>query len=94
MIDCLRFFIGHPGFLQNLTYQLLHVYNQNKDQIYNKIHTGNSCWEKQINFLVGVTIIPILIVSDKTIISLSHGDQVLWPVYVIIDYLDAKICQS
>ncbi len=26
--------------------------------------------------------------------SLSHGDQVLWPVYVTIGNLDAKTCQS
>ena len=26
--------------------------------------------------------------------SLSHRDQVFWPIYVIIGNLDAKICQS
>ncbi len=26
--------------------------------------------------------------------SLSHGDQILWPVYVIIDNLDAKTRRS
>ncbi len=36
------------------------------------------------------TIIPILISSDKTVISLSHVDQILWPVYIIIGNLDAK----
>lgn len=36
-------------------------------------------------------IIPILIWCDKTILSLSHGDQKLWPVYITIGNSDAKI---
>ena len=39
-------------------------------------------------------IIPILISSDKTIMSLSHRDQTLWLVYITIGNLDTKIRQS
>ena len=58
------------------------------------MYTGNWWWEKQKILFTEVTIIPILLASDKTVISLSHGDQVFWPVYIIIDYLDAKTRQS
>ena len=40
------------------------------------------------------TIIPILLSSDKTVISLSHGDQTLWPVYITIGNLDSKTWRS
>ncbi len=40
------------------------------------------------------TIIPILLASDKTVMTLSHGDHVLWPVYVTIGNLDAKMRRS
>ena len=40
------------------------------------------------------TIIPILISSDKMVISLSYKDQTLWPVYITIGNLDAKTRQS
>ena len=40
------------------------------------------------------TIIPILLSSDKTVMSLSHGDQTLWPVYITISNLDLKTRQS
>lgn len=43
------------------------------------------------NFPVRATIIPILIVSEKSIMSLNHGDQGLWPVYLTISNLDAKL---
>ena len=41
-----------------------------------------------------VTIIPILLSSDKTIISLSHRDETLWPVYITIGNLDSKTRRS
>ena len=39
-------------------------------------------------------IIPFLLSSDKTVMSLSHGDQTLWPVYITIGNLDSKIWRS
>ena len=58
------------------------------------MHTGNWWWEKQKKVPAGATIIPILLANDKTMMSLSHGDQVFWPVYITIGNLDAKICWS
>ena len=39
-------------------------------------------------------IISILLLSDKTVMSLSHWDQTLWPVYITIGNLDSKFCRS
>ncbi len=86
--------MGHPGFRENQTYQPSRIYNQNDDRVYNEMHTGNWWWEKQKELPAGATIIPILPASDKTVMSLSHGDQVLWPVYVTICNLKAKIRRS
>ena len=42
------------------------------------------------------TIIPILLSRDKIVMSLNHGDQKLWPVYITIENLDSKTwrCQT
>ncbi len=58
------------------------------------MHTGNWWWEKQKKRRVGATIIPILLASDKTVMSLNCGDQVLWPVYITTGNLEAKTCWS
>ena len=58
------------------------------------MYMGNWWWEKQKKLPAGATIIPILLPSDKTVMSLSHEDQVLWPVYVTIGNLDTKTCRS
>ncbi len=44
--------------------------------------------------LLRATIIPILLSSDKTIMSICHGDQILWPVYITIGNLGAKTWYS
>ena len=42
----------------------------------------------------GVTIIPILLSSNKTVMSLSHRGQMLWPVYITIENWDGKTWRS
>ena len=44
--------------------------------------------------LAGLIIIPILLTSNNTVISVSYKDLVLWPVYIIIGNLDIKMHQS
>lgn len=58
------------------------------------MYISNRLWEKQKKLLVKAIIFPILLASNKTIISLSHGNHVLWLVYITIDSLDAKIYRS
>ena len=58
------------------------------------MHTGKGWWKQQKEHPLQATIIPILISSDKTVMSLSLGDQTLWLVYITIGNLDAKTWQS
>ncbi len=82
--------MGHPGLWENQTYQVSRIYNQNDDQVYNEMYMGNWQQEKQKELLARATIITILLASDKTVMGLSHGDQVFWSVYITIGNLDAK----
>ncbi len=66
--------MGHPRFRENQTYEPSRIYNQNDDWVYNEMYMGNWWWEKQKELPAGATIIPILLASDKTVMSLSHGD--------------------
>lgn len=45
-------------------------------------------------YLPQTTIISILISGDKMVICLSHKDQTIWLVYIIIENLNIKILQS
>ncbi len=58
------------------------------------MHIGEWWWKQQKKHPSQATIIPILILSDKTVMSFSHWDKTLWLVYIIIGNLDAKTQQS
>ena len=94
VMRCLEFLMKHPGFRHNQTFEPSYVYNENEERVYNKMHTGKWWWKQQKEHPPQATIIPILISSDKTVMSLSHGDQTLWPVYITIGNLDAKTRRS
>ncbi len=94
VINCVEFLMGHLGFQYNQIYEPCHIYNQNEYRVYNKMHTRDWQWKQQIEHPPGATIIPILLLSDKTVMSLSHGDQTLWLVYIIIRNIDAKTQRS
>ena len=40
VVSCLKFLIEYPGFWYNQTYELSHIYNENEQQVYNKMHTS------------------------------------------------------
>ena len=94
VLSCIEFLMGHPGFQHNQTYEPCRVYNQNGDRVYNEMHTGDWWWKQQMEHPPEATIILILLSSDKTVMSLSHGDQILWPVYITIGNLDSKTRRS
>ena len=39
-IRCLEFLIKHPSLWHNQIYKPLYIYNENKNQVYNKIYTN------------------------------------------------------
>ena len=94
MVGCIEFLRRYPDFWHNQTFELFCVYNKNEEQVYNEIHTGEWWWKQQKENPLQATIISILILGDKMVMSLSHRDQTLWPVYIIIGNLDVKIWQS
>ncbi len=45
VVGCLEFFMGYPGFQHNQTYELSCIYNENDQQVNNKMHTGEWWWK-------------------------------------------------
>ena len=40
VIGSLKFLIAHLGFWHNQIYKSFYIYNENEQQVYNKMHTG------------------------------------------------------
>ena len=94
MVGYLKFLMRHPGFWHNQIFEPSHIYNENEERVYNEMYTVKWWWKQQKEQFFQATIILILILSDKTVMSLSHGDQIPWPVYITMRNLDAKTRQS
>jgi Plavaka transposase len=92
IVKVLRFLIGHEPFKHHLSYAPVRQFSGAgiDNQIYDEMHTANWWWRTQEEIPDGGTIIPILLASDKTMLSLHHGDQSVWPIYITIGNLDRK----
>jgi hypothetical protein len=88
----LEFLMGHEPFEHHLSYAPVRQFcgTGNDNRIYDEMHTGNWWWRTQDEIPDGGTIIPVLLASDKTMLSLHHGDQSAWPIYITIGNLDRK----
>ena len=94
IIMILRFLLGHRAFEQNMTYAPVRLTNQRGERVYGEMHTGEWWWSKQGEIPENGTIIPLLLASDKTLMTRLHGDLSLWPVYVTIGNLDCAARKS
>ena len=92
IVKVLRFLIGHEPFKHHLSYAPVRQFSGAgiDNRIYDEMHTANWWWRTQEEIPDGGTIIPILLASDKTMLSLHHGDQSVWPIYITIGNLDQK----
>jgi hypothetical protein len=92
IVKVLRFLIGHEPFKHHLSYAPVRQFSGTgiENRIYDEMHTANWWWRTQEEIPDGGTIIPILLASDKTMLSLHHGDQSVWPIYITIGNLDRK----
>jgi hypothetical protein len=88
----LEFLMGHEPFEHHLSYAPVRQFSStgSDNRIYDEMHTGDWWWRTQSEIPDGGTIIPVLLASDKTMLSLHHGDQSAWPIYVTIGNLNRK----
>ena len=93
VMKMIEFLIRHELFKNNLTYAPVQTYSS-KDKarcMYNELHTENWWWKIQKQLSHDITIISLLLETDKTLLIMLHDDQLMWSIYLIIENLDAVI---
>ena len=90
VISSIEFLLKHPPFALDLVYGPICQYNKD-DRVYTEMHTANWWWNTQDQLPDGSTIVPLLIGTDKTVLTQHHGDVAAWPVYLTIGNLKAKV---
>lgn len=108
IIPAIRFLIGHQPFAPHMAYAPVQRYSTDnpenpkvdtKDkQIYGEVHTADWWWTMQQALIDSVvqnaTIIPVLLATDKTVLTKFVGNMAQWPVYLTIANLSHEIRRS
>ena len=90
IIKVIEFLLGHGPFAHHLSFAPVRQFSGtgNDNRIYDEMHTADWWWRTQEEIPDGGTVIPILLATDKTMLSQHQGDESAWPIYVTIGNLD------
>ncbi len=88
IIDTLHFLLSHKPFDDDMIYASIHHYNSDEKWVYSELHTEDWWWQTQKKLSNGATVVPLLIFTDKTILTQHQGDLSVWSVYLTIENLN------
>ncbi|KAJ7483388.1 hypothetical protein FB451DRAFT_1439345 [Mycena latifolia] len=85
-VECVRELMGNPTFREAMRYAPEKLYADQGEtvEILNEMWTANWWWEIQKRLPPGATVAPLILSSDKTMLSNFRGDNSAWPVYLTI----------
>ncbi|KAM5539179.1 hypothetical protein V8D89_007052 [Ganoderma adspersum] len=85
--------LGNPIFRDSLHYtpEQLFADKDGTSCIYDETWTGDWWWEIQGLLPPGATISPVILSSDKTVLSRFSGDKQAWPVYLTIGNISKAV---
>ncbi|KAI0675158.1 hypothetical protein C8Q78DRAFT_965124 [Trametes maxima] len=90
-VDCVRELIENPAYRDSIRYRPERQYadSEGKTRIYGNIHTADWWWNLQMP--EQSTIVPVILASDKTMLSRMSGDKSAWPVYLTIGNIEKNV---
>ncbi|KAG1836595.1 hypothetical protein C8R48DRAFT_623187 [Suillus tomentosus] len=98
IIECIKALFGDPNFADVLVFAPERHYADEDETIrlYHEMHTGKWWWNSQKHLdreRPGATIIPVIISSDKTQVTMFHN-KTAYPVYMTIGNIPKDICRK
>ncbi|KAI5115528.1 hypothetical protein M0805_009630 [Coniferiporia weirii] len=85
-VEIIRELVGNPFLKDHMSFEPKWVYTDVtcSECIYNKTWTGDWWWEKQNELPLSATVIPVILASDETCLSMFSSDKSAWPMYLTI----------
>ncbi|KIM62574.1 hypothetical protein SCLCIDRAFT_24878 [Scleroderma citrinum Foug A] len=62
-----------------------------ENRIYDEMWTGDWWWETQGKLAEGAVVAPVILLSDKTLLSVFRRDKKAWPVYLTIGNISKDV---
>jgi hypothetical protein len=89
--QCLEFLLGHRPFASELSWApVKKSYGTSGPRVYDEMHTGTWWWNTQSRLPPGATVVPIIIATDKTLMTQHAGDRTAWPLYIQVGNLNRR----
>ena len=83
-LDCVKTLLGEPTLKDHMDFCPRQEFDGQGHRIFTEMSTGNWWWRVQQQLPQGATVIPIILGSDSTKLSILCGNQSAWPVYISI----------
>ncbi|KAH9016036.1 hypothetical protein EDB85DRAFT_1875359 [Lactarius pseudohatsudake] len=98
VLQCIRSLYGNPEFARDLAFapERHYVDHGRACRVYSEMHTGDWWWTVQTSLEAhrpGATVIPVIISSDKTQLTLFRG-KTAYPVYLTIGNIPKDTCRK
>ncbi|KAM5533658.1 hypothetical protein V8D89_012682 [Ganoderma adspersum] len=92
-VELIRELLGNPIFRDSLRYtpEQLFADKDGTSCIYDETWTGDWWWEIQGLLPPGATISPVILSSDKMVLSRFSGNKQAWPVYLTISNISKAV---
>ncbi|EIW62729.1 uncharacterized protein TRAVEDRAFT_113577 [Trametes versicolor FP-101664 SS1] len=89
-LECIAELIGNPAFRDFITYEPTKI-RCDGQRYYSEMSSGDWWWKTQARLPAGATLVPVILASDKTTLSVMRGDKSAWPVYLTIGNIDKAL---
>ncbi|KAI6017027.1 hypothetical protein EDC04DRAFT_2870151 [Pisolithus marmoratus] len=85
-VECIMELIGNPAFQDAMAYVPERAYADSKgtNHIYDQMWTADWWWDVQGKLPEGTMVAPIILLLDKTSLSVFSGNKKAWPMYLTI----------
>ncbi|KAL0063337.1 hypothetical protein AAF712_009732 [Marasmius tenuissimus] len=92
-VECVRELLGNPVFRDVMKYRPEKHYcdSEGRNERLNEMWTAQWWWEVQNALPDGATVVPLILSSDKTKLSVFRGDKSAWPVYLTIGNIGKEV---
>ncbi|KAL0067725.1 hypothetical protein AAF712_005165 [Marasmius tenuissimus] len=92
-VECVRELLGNPVFRDVMKYAPEKHYcdAEGQNARMNEMWTAEWWWEAQNALPDGATVVPLILASDKTKLSVFRGDKSAWPVYLTIGNIAKEV---
>ncbi|KAF8257019.1 hypothetical protein EI94DRAFT_1774687 [Lactarius quietus] len=91
--------LGHPGFKNDMDYVPYHKYTSSGEWLWQDFMSGDWAWMQADEIAKdptthGSTLVPVILGSNKTVVSVATGHTEYWPLYMSVGNIRNHLCHA